>query len=325
MKSNQFFFSIIDDTDDSTLENIRPIYEFLYEKGIFITKTVWIFPPKDLHSKGDSLQRSEYMEYIRELNKKGFEIAIHNIGSGPYLRNKIILGLEEFKSKLGFYPKIHINHAYNNDSIYGGHKRFNWPLNLIVKRFYPQYSGIFQGDDPRSEFFWGDMHKKIIKFNRNHEFSGINTLKYDKYMPYIDPKRNEYSNYWFSATFAPNPIIFKRIVNDKTIKKLEEENGICILFTHLGYFMNEGKIDPGFIEGIDCLSRNKNGKYLPVTDVLNFISAERFKRGKEKYPVLPRRVKFRMELQHLFTRYKYRKLVKIDDYTFKKLNKEMFV
>ena len=34
-----FYFTIIDDTDDATLENIRPVYDFLTSKGIFITKT----------------------------------------------------------------------------------------------------------------------------------------------------------------------------------------------------------------------------------------------------------------------------------------------
>ena len=125
----KFNFTIIDDTDDATLENIRPVYDFLTEKGIFITKTVWVYPPRDKYSKGDSLQRTEYTEYIKELHSRGFEIALHNVGSGDYTRNEILKGIEEFKEKLGFYPKIHINHSYNKDSIYGGSKRFNWPFN----------------------------------------------------------------------------------------------------------------------------------------------------------------------------------------------------
>ena len=84
MSRKNFFFTIIDDTDDATLENIKPVYDFLYEKKIFITKTVWVHPPRDKHSKGDSLQRPEYLEYIKELSAKGFEIALHNVGSGDY-------------------------------------------------------------------------------------------------------------------------------------------------------------------------------------------------------------------------------------------------
>ena len=89
MSTNNFNFTIIDDTDDATLENIKPVYDFLYEKKIFITKTVWVYPPRDKHSKGDSLQRPEYLKYIKELSDKGFEIALHNVGSGDYTRDEI--------------------------------------------------------------------------------------------------------------------------------------------------------------------------------------------------------------------------------------------
>lgn len=33
----KFYFSIIDDTDDATYENIKPVYDFLYDKDIFIS------------------------------------------------------------------------------------------------------------------------------------------------------------------------------------------------------------------------------------------------------------------------------------------------
>jgi hypothetical protein len=320
-----FVFTIIDDTDDATLENTKPIYDFLHEKGIYITKTVWVYPPRDKHSAGDSLQRSEYLEFIKDIQEKGFEIGLHNVGSGSFSRREVLKGLEEFKEKLGQYPKIHINHSYNPDSIYGGDKRFNRPFNWIVRKMYPQYSGVFQGEIAGSDFYWGDKHKEIIQFNRNHEFDGLNTIKHDKYMPYIDPNRSDFTNYYFSATFAPNQWVFNHIVTPGAIKKLEKENGICIIFTHLGYFMKNGKIDPGFVERINWLSANPNGLYKPVSFVLNEIVETRKSNGQAPYPKIPTSAKFRMEFQHLLTRVKYRKLVKLDDYAFKNLNKEMFV
>ena len=66
MSKKIFRFSIIDDTDDSTYENIKPVYDFLYEKKIFITKTVWVYPPRDKHSKGESLQSKKYLNYITQ-------------------------------------------------------------------------------------------------------------------------------------------------------------------------------------------------------------------------------------------------------------------
>lgn len=319
-----FYFTIIDDTDDSTLENTKPIYDFLYEKGILITKTVWVYPPRDKQSLGDSLQRPEYLKFIKELKEKGFEIGLHNVGSGKYTREEILKGIEEFKDKLGEYPKIHINHSYNPDSIFGGYKRFNWPFNWIVKNLYPQYSGVFQGEVEDSNYFWGDKYKEIIRFSRNHEFDGMNTSKFDKLMPYIDPKRSKYTNYWFSASFAPNQQVFNHIVTKKAIRNLEDKNGICIIYTHLGYYMKDGVIDPGFVERINLLASNPNGKNIPVSQMLDEIVRQRIKNGKEPFPKIPVWVKFRMEFQHLITRIKYRKLLKIDDYSFKKLKKEMF-
>jgi hypothetical protein len=45
--NKDFAFTIIDDTDNSTVQNIKPIYDFLYSKEILTTKTVWVFEPKD--------------------------------------------------------------------------------------------------------------------------------------------------------------------------------------------------------------------------------------------------------------------------------------
>ena len=95
--NKKFIFTIIDDTDDAFLENIKPVYDFLYEYGIFITKTVWVYPPRDEESKGHSLQHDGYRDFIIELKKKGYEIALHNIGSGEYLQEEILTGLEEYK------------------------------------------------------------------------------------------------------------------------------------------------------------------------------------------------------------------------------------
>lgn len=321
----KFFFSIVDDTDDSTFENTKPIYDLLFEKGILITKTVWVYPPRDEPSSGDSLQRKEYLDFIKDIKSKGFEIGLHNVGSGNYTRNEILAGLEEFKEKLGEYPKIHINHSYNPDSIYGGYKRFNQPFKWLVKKMYPQYAGVFKGEEKNSKYFWGDKHKEIIRYNRNHEFDGLNTRRFDKYMPYNDPLRSEFSNYWFSASFAPNQLVFNHLVSKKALQKLQEQAGVCIIFTHLGYYMKNGKIDEGFVERINWLSENKNGIYLPVSQVLGKIVERRKEKGENPYPDIPRTAKFIMELRHLLTRVKYRKVVKIDDYAFKNLNKEMFV
>ena len=315
-KNKSFAFTIIDDTDDAFLENIKPIYDLLNEHNILITKTVWVYPPRDSkYSKGDCLQRGSYLNYINKIIKYGFEVGLHNVGSGKYFREEILKGLADFKQKLGFYPKIHVNHSYNKDNIYCGSKRFSFPINYLVKFLYSHYDDFF-GDDPNSSHFWGDLHKKHIKYSRNLEVDNVNTLKIVPLMPYVDPKYSQFSNYWYASTFAPNQWVFNKIINEKSIDKLESENGVCILYTHLGYYVQDGIIDPGFVHMIKYISRKENGWFAPVSEILDFLHLKKQKDNmSDKINIL--HLKF-LELHSLYTRIKYRYIIKIDDFHFKK-------
>ena len=94
---------------------------------------------------------------------------------------KFKLELKYLKKKIGYYPKIQINHASNYDNIYWGYKRFTNPIRYFYQKFTKK---IYLGDDFESSYFWGDINKDKIKYMRNHCFYGINTHKYDKIMPY---------------------------------------------------------------------------------------------------------------------------------------------
>jgi hypothetical protein len=315
-ENKQFAFTIIDDTDDAFLSNITPIYNILYENGLKTTKTVWVYPPRDItESKGDCLQRNEYLDFIIDIYSKGFEIGLHNVGSGDYKRDEIIQGLEEFHLKLGFYPKLHVNHSYNKDNIYSGSKRFSFPLNYLVKKLYKEYDN-FSGEDPLSEYFWGDYHKKYIQFARNYEIDNINTFKMLPYMPFKEKLYDQYSNFWFGSTFAPNQWMFNYIVTNENIDKLEKEGGICILYTHLGYYMQRGIIDNGFIRMIEYIGNKKNGWFVPVSNILDFLNQRKIEKNLTEY--LPNTFRKKIEFHSLMTRIKYRYFVKIDDYHFKK-------
>lgn len=315
-EDKKFIFTIVDDTDDAFTETIKPIYELLYNNGLMITKTVWVYPVRDVGvSKGDSLQDKEYKEFVLDIKAKGFEIALHNVGSGHYVRDEIVSGLEEFKEIIGDYPHLHVNHSYNPDNIYCGSKRFSFPLNLVVKKMYSHYNNFF-GEIKGSKHFWGDLHKKHIKFSRNYEIDDINTYKKNPYMPYTDKAYQEFCNYWYSSTFASNQWMFKKMVNKKSIDKLEKEGGVCILYTHLGYFFKNGKIDEHFKETIEYLGSKKSGLYAPVTEVMGILAKN--KKLTQKKECIPFLFKKRLELHSLVTRIKYRFFIKIDDFHFKK-------
>ncbi len=66
-----FAFTVIDDTDSATVENVKPIYDLLYSRGIRTTKTVWAYPARD-GFPGQSLSDPEYRDFILSLKEKGF-------------------------------------------------------------------------------------------------------------------------------------------------------------------------------------------------------------------------------------------------------------
>lgn len=314
--SKHFAFTIIDDTDEAYLKNIKPVYDILYENKIIVTKTVWVYPSRNItESRGDCIESKEYLDFIKDIHSKGYEIGLHGVGSGDFKRDEIIQGLIEFHHKLGFFPKLHTNHSYNRNNIYWGYKRFDFPLNYLVKKLYKNYDD-FSGEDPLSEYFWGDFHKKYIQFTRNYEIDNINTFKQIPFIPYREKMYDEYSNLWFGATFAPNPWIFNKIVTESNIDQLEKEGGICILFTHLGYYMQKGVIDPGFIQMMKYIGNKKNGWFVPVSNILEFLYQRKTEKRIAEY--LPFFLKKKIELQSLITRLKYRYFIKIDDYHYGK-------
>ena len=76
----RFSFSVLDDTDDSTLENVRPIYAMLREYGFRTTKTAWPLDcPEGSRNffAAQTLQDKEYLRFVHELVDEGFELAFH--------------------------------------------------------------------------------------------------------------------------------------------------------------------------------------------------------------------------------------------------------
>jgi hypothetical protein len=302
-KDKKFAFTIIDDTDGSTVENTKPIYDFLHAHNIFITKTVWTHPSQDKMDIGKSLKDNKYLQFIKDLKNKGFEIALHGPGNGSYKRDEVIEGLGHFRDELGEYPTIHINHSsFCLNNMYWGSKRFVFPINWIVKKLYPWYGKTFYGEVEGSPYFWGDYHKKIIKYTRNFNFSGLNLLKEDTVTPYVDSEKKKYSNYWFSSTFTPNSNVFNKIVHPKSIDKLESEGGVAILYTHLAGFFRNGEIDQGFLQTISYLSK-KDGWFVPANQVLDFLLEK--KKSKREITIYQ---KCWFSIKTIFARYKFRKL-----------------
>ena len=276
--NKKFAFTIVDDTEGGTVSNLKPIYDLFYDKGLKTTKTVWVYPPRDKFT-GESLADRVYYDFISELDERGFEIALHNVGSGDFSREEIRSGLKLFNQTMGFYPIMQINHASNLDNLYWGIERYTKILQYIMTLLYGSRRKYY-GTDPSSKYFWGDMSKRYIKYIRNHTFNGINTLKYDPKMPYKVSDKEAYSNYWFSSSDGDTVDEFTELISPRNVLKLEKENGLCIVYTHLakGFVDKNGQINSRFKSHIDFLSQ-REGWFVPAGEILEFLN----KASPERY------------------------------------------
>jgi len=272
--NKDFAFTIIDDTDNATLQNIAPVYDYLQSKNFKTTKTIWVYPPRDIFN-GKTIQDQDYLSFLLNLENHGFEIQMHNVGSGKFTRNEIIEGLNIFKTHFDRYPSMHINHSFNPDNIYWGHKRFGILLRSLIKLFKGK-SRMFYGDETESKYFWGDLTKKHIKFIRNRVFNDINTLKMDPKMPYKESYKSLYSNYWFSSSDGHTLEEFNDITKGSNIDKLKKEKGLSIIYTHFasGFVDSEGKLNDTFKKNMDYLSK-QNGWFVPASEILDYLLSQK--------------------------------------------------
>lgn len=269
-ENKKFAFTIVDDTEESTVENVKPIYDLLYANGLLTTKTVWVYQSRDNYT-GECLLDDNYLKFIIDLKAKGYEVGLHNVGSGEFKREEIVKGLDLFNEKLGFYPNLHINHSSNPDNIYWGNERYQFILRTIFRILHGG-KREFYGSDEGSDYFWGDICKMRIKYIRNYTFNDINTLKNDPLMPYIDKRKEQYSNYWFSSSDGHTVEEFNTLIRKENVDRLEYEGGACIVYTHFAYNFvdSKGRVNKDFLRNIEYLS-SKDGWFVPAGTILDFL------------------------------------------------------
>lgn len=271
----RFAFSIVDDTDLATVERLRPVYDVLDRHGVRTTKTVWVLESTDgAHdaNRGETLRDPEYRAFIKSLQSRGFEIALHGVRGGSSLRADIRAGLDEFAREMGHYPVTHINHSRNRDNLYWGSYRFSLlPLRLtgLMMR-----SGASEGQDPASAHFWGDLAQKHIRYVRQFTFDEINLMRMNPSMPYRRAD-TPYANLWFQTSNGANLDAFEALLQAENLDRLEAEGGVCLVYAHLGAgsFNTENGVNPRFEARIrDLVSRN--GWFVPAAEILDHLSRQ---------------------------------------------------
>lgn len=271
----RFAFSIIDDTDMATLERLEPLYGLLDRYGLRTTKTVWALESNASSygpNRGDSLQTPAYRKFIVNLQDKGFEIALHGVRGGSSRREEVLNGLDEFKRALGHYPKMQVNHSLNRENLYWGPH----VLSFTPYRWAggPAMRNDFHGHEPQSEYFWGDVAKRHIRYVGRFTFPGINLLGVNPSLPYRLPDK-PFVNYWFSTANGDHINEFVELLKPENLDKLDREGGVCLVYSHLGSgsFNKNGRIDPRFEERIKDVA-SRNGWLAPASEILDYLTQQ---------------------------------------------------
>ena len=266
-----FAFTIFDDTDRSTVANLRYLYDFLHDWGLRTTKSVWTLKGNGEKSAGDTCDNGEYLAWAKSLQEKGFEIGFHNATYHTSLREQTQAGLEKFFEFFGHWPHALANHQNNEEGIYWGDARLTNPNKLIyniLTKF--RNKNKFRGHVIGDQLFWGDLCHKYIKYVRSFIHNDINTLKQCPYMPYHDPDR-PYVKWWFTSSDGSSVKTFNQTLTGNNQDRLEEEGGACIMYTHFGNgFYQDGLLDNNFRRLMERLSQ-KNGWFVPVSTLLDYL------------------------------------------------------
>lgn len=274
----RFAFTIVDDTDVATVENVKPIYDLLEQLGMRTTKTVWpVSAPEGSKNFGTSqtLEDQDYLAFVLTLQRAGFEITWHAATMESSRRDRTLHALERFHDLIGAYPRIHVNHASNRDSLYWGSARVDQPL---VRRLYDTLAEhpahYFEGHVEHSPYWWGDACARHVTYARNLTFVDINTGAINPSMPYADPAR-PLVPLWFSSSDADDVDEFNELLHPDHQERLEREGGFCIVATHLGKrFVENGAVHPVTRARLEALARRPG--WFPTTgELLDWLASRR--------------------------------------------------
>ena len=286
---HRFALTIFDDTDWATIENVKPVYDFLTEIGMRTTKSVWVFPGKGRQINGGSTcEDKQYLDWILYLNQSGFEIGLHNAAPGTSDREQTRVALERFRELFGKRKITCCNHTGCLESIYWGDARLSDSMRLVYNILtLGRNRGLFQGHDKESPLFWGDLCRKHVQYVRNFVYDGINTLSIVPEMPYHDLSK-PFVNFWFASTEGSNLERFLRNFTFESIDRLEQEGGLCVAYVHFAAgFVQGGRLNAEFLRRMEYIA-GKGGWFAPVGEVLDHL---RKGAGRSDRMISPKRLR----------------------------------
>ncbi len=271
-----FAFSVFDDTDLATVENVAPVYELLESLGLRTTKSVWaVAGVGQPVIGGATCEDPGYRKWTLGLQAAGFEIGSHGAAPTTAPRDIVVQSLDRFRQIYGQDPSALANHSGCLDSIYWGDARLDGAsrlaYNLLTRG---RRRGEFRGHREGDPLFWGDLCQSRVRYVRNFTYADIDTLASCPAMPYHDPHR-PYVRAWFASSEGRDVDAFTACVSEQNQDRLEAAGSACIMYTHFASgFARDGTVDRRFRVLMERLAA-KNGWFVPVSTLLDHIVAER--------------------------------------------------
>lgn len=244
-----FAFTVFDDTDGATLENVAGVYAFLEEIGMRTTKSVWpIAIPGTPHVRGATCDDPAYAAWTVALQGRGFEIGYHGASNVTATRDDVVRALGRYLELYGHPPPAMANHADCAEGVYWGSDRVSG-ANRIIYNLLTRFknAGRYRGHVEGDPLFWGDLCRDNVRYVRNFTFTDIDTLAACRVMPYHDPER-PYVNAWFASSEGRDVATFNACVSEANQDRLEAAGGACIMYTHFasGFQDGDGRLEPRF-------------------------------------------------------------------------------
>jgi len=267
----RFVFTIFDDPDSQTWEAGREVYALLRDLGFLTTKGIWPMGPiRKPSDHGLTCAYPGYAEWIRSLVDCGFEAGYHNATSHTCFRAETEKGLDLFRLQFGCYPRTMAHHYNCDENLYWGEGRLSgWRRAVynLLTRF--QNHNKFFGHVEGHPYYWGDLCRDRILYCRSFVFGEINTRKAWPLFPYHDPAR-PLVRYWYPSSEGSNKDRFCQTITESNQERLEEEGGMCIMYTHFGHGYYNGTLDKRFVSLMERLAK-RPGWFVPVGTVLDWL------------------------------------------------------
>jgi hypothetical protein len=269
---HKFAFTVVDDTDFASVDNVAPVYALLAELGMRTTKTAWMFrgegPPVD---GGATCEEPEYRDWLIKLQQQGFEIAFHNAAPCTSRRELTSLALAKFHELFGPAPVLFCNHVSNRENLYWGDARlsawrrlvYNWATRGKRRN---TSRGHLEGDP----LFWGDLCQEHVRYVRSFVFDNLDALTLCPELPYHDRTR-PYVNFWFTSADGGTLERFLARFTVQRLQRLEQTGGLCIAYVHFAEgFAENGRAQREFRKRLEFLA-SLDGWFVPASVALDHL------------------------------------------------------